>query len=356
MKGCVLHGLGDLRVEEVDTPTPKEGEVLLQIKACGVCGSDIPRVFTKGTYRFPTIPGHEFSGLVVQAGEGVDPSWIGRRAAVFPLLPCRKCASCEIGEFAQCEDYDYMGSRRDGAFAEFICIPIWNLVAAPDTLSYEELAMVEPAAVAVHALRQAGIGIGDQVLISGAGPIGMMLALWARAWGASRVLLADIDPAKLDFAVGQGFPDVYNPLQGDIKKWVYGLTGRGVDISVEGAGSPVSWENCLKSTRNFGKVVLMGNPAGGMSLTQDGYWEILRKQLTISGTWNSSYSDIPRNEWKLAVDYMAAGKLDVKPLISHKVALEGIYEGMVMMRDRKGFFNKVMYVNANELIKVEKDK
>ncbi|WP_217362249.1 zinc-binding dehydrogenase [Cohnella herbarum] len=169
-------------------------------------------------------------------------------------------------------------------------------------------------------------------------------------------MLADIDPAKLDFAVGQGFPDVFNPLHGDIRKWVYGLTGRGVDVSVEGAGSAVSWENCLKSTRNLGKVVLMGNPTGGMSLTQDGYWEILRKQLTLSGTWNSSYSDIPRNEWKLAVDYMAAGKLDLKPLISHKLAIEEVYEGMVMMRDRQGFFNKVMYVNSNESVKVEKDK
>lgn len=345
MRGCVLHGIGDLRVEEVKAPVPKEGEVLLQVRACGICGSDIPRVFVKGTYTFPTIPGHEFAGVVVRVGQGVSADWIGRRAAVFPLLPCRRCPSCEIGEYAQCEHYDYMGSRCDGALAEYVRVPVWNLVPAPESLSFEELAMVEPAAVAVHALRQAGVDVGDRVLISGAGPIGIMLAQWARAWGASRIMLADIDETKLAFAASLGFPDVFNPLGGELSQWVRRLTGRGADLAIEGAGSANSWENCLGAVRPSGKVVLMGNPAGEMRLTQAGYWDILRKQLTLSGTWNSSFAAMPRNEWKLSVEYIAAGKLDLKPLISHKVGLDGVYEALIMMRDRTAFFNKVMMVN-----------
>jgi L-iditol 2-dehydrogenase len=347
MKACVLHAIGDLRVEEVDTPAPKPGEALVKIKACGVCGSDIPRVFTKGTYRFPTIPGHEFSGQIVEVGEGVDSQLLGKKVAVFPLIPCRKCPSCEIGEFALCEDYDYMGSRRDGAFSEYVCCPVWNLVPAPEHLSFEEIAMVEPAAVAVHALRQAQIDIGDQVLILGAGPIGIMLALWAEAWGAARVMLADVDEKKLDFAKRLGFADVFNPLSGDVKEWVYGLTGRGADVVVEGTGNSQAWENCLKAARPLGRVVLMGNPAGDMALTQNGYWEILRKQLTLRGTWNSSYANIPKNEWKLTIDYMASGKLRLNQLVTHKVNLDELYDAMIMMRDRKGFFNKVMYTTEH---------
>ncbi|QHW35001.1 galactitol-1-phosphate 5-dehydrogenase [Paenibacillus rhizovicinus] len=351
MKANVLYGLGDLRTADIDRPVPGAGEVLLRIGACGVCGSDIPRVFTKGTYRFPTVPGHEFAGRIVELGAGVDPALLNCKSAVFPLLPCRNCAYCEIGEFALCDNYDYMGSRRDGGFAEYIVVPVWNLVLAPDSLSFEELAMTEPAAVAVHALRQAGIDIGDSVLISGAGPIGLMLAYWSRAWGASRIMLADVDATKLDFANALGFADTFNPLQGSVGDWAKSLTnGAGADVAIEGAGISASWENCLRAVRKLGRVVLMGNPAGGMALTQDGYWEMLRKQLTVRGTWNSGYAASPRNEWKLAVDSMASGKLDLKPLISHRCSLDETFEALQMMRDRSQFFNKVLILPSGDKV------
>ena len=189
MKALNLHAVGDLRYEDVPMPVRQAGEVLLKVHACGICGSDLPRVFTKGTYHFPTIPGHEFAGEIVEAD---DPSLVGRRAAVFPLLPCRKCEACQVGEYAQCSDYDYYGSRRDGAFAEYIAVKEWNLVFFDDSLSYEEAAMCEPAAVALHAIGQASVGIGDTVAVFGAGPIGIMLGLWARTAGAFRVILCDI--------------------------------------------------------------------------------------------------------------------------------------------------------------------
>jgi len=348
MKAAVLHAIGDLRTEEIAKPVPGPGEVLIRIGACGVCGSDIPRVFTKGTYSFPTVPGHEFAGRIEAAGEGADPKLVGRKAAVFPLIPCFECPSCEIGEYAQCENYDYMGSRRDGAFAEYICAPVWNVLPAPDHLTYEELAMTEPAAVAVHALRQAGIDIGDKVFISGAGPIGIMLATWAKAWGASKIILSDIDPQKLAFANRLGFADTVNAREEDAAEAVRRITGRGADVVIEGAGSAASWETCLRAARTSGRVVLMGNPAGDMKLSQNGYWEILRKQLTLKGTWNSAYADLPKNEWKLVLESMASGLIDLKPLTTHRVSLDELTEAMVMMRDRSAFYNKVMYVNAME--------
>jgi L-iditol 2-dehydrogenase len=347
MKAWVLHAVGDLRFDEVAVPQPNRGEVLLKVKACGICGSDIPRVFTKGTYHFPTIPGHEFSGQVVEVGDGVNPGLIGQRAAVFPLMPCGECSSCQVGQYAQCENYNYLGSRCDGAFAEYVCCPVWNLLMIPEGLSFEEAAMVEPGAVAVHALRQGGIDIGDSVLIYGAGPIGLMLATWARLWGAANVLMVDIDEQKLTFARQQGFDDVFNGRDGDVINWVKARTGRGADVTIEGAGSSVSFEQCMHTTRPFGKVVLMGNPAGDMKLSQNGYWQILRKQLTVVGTWNSVYADSPKNEWKLVLQAMASGQLNVKPFITHKVAIEDVYDHLVMMRDGTAFYNKVMYTNAN---------
>ena len=233
MKALNLHAVGDLRYEDVPMPVRQAGEVLLKVHACGICGSDLPRVFTKGTYHFPTIPGHEFAGEIVEAD---DPSLVGRRAAVFPLLPCRKCEACQVGEYAQCSDYDYYGSRRDGAFAEYIAVKEWNLVFFDDSLSYEEAAMCEPAAVALHAIGQASVGIGDTVAVFGAGPIGIMLGLWARTAGAFRVILCDIDPTKVEFARKQGF-DAVNSRETDPVEYIRTQTGgRGADACIEGAG------------------------------------------------------------------------------------------------------------------------
>jgi L-iditol 2-dehydrogenase len=345
MKACVLHAVGDLRFEDVQTPTPGNDEVLLKVGACGVCGSDIPRVFSKGTYHFPTIPGHELAGEIVQVGKYGDPSIQGKLAAVFPLIPCRHCAACEIGEYAQCSHYNYLGSRCDGGFAEYVRVPIWNLVLVPDGVSLEEAAMTEPAAVAIHALRQAGVDIGDTVVIFGAGSIGLMLALWSQAWGASRVLLIDIDDAKLDFAAKLGFRHGINAKRTDPVAWVQEMTELGGDLIVEASGSSVAFDQCMRVARPFGRVVLMGNPEGEMHLSSDGYSSILRKELVLHGTWNSTYSELPHNEWHLALDFMASGKLNLKSLITQRVALDRLPDTLAKVRDRAEFTNKVMFVN-----------
>lgn len=345
VKACLLHAIGELRIEDVPTPDIGPDEVLVKVKACGVCGSDIPRVFTKGTYRFPTIPGHEFAGEVAAVGTNAPDDWVGQRVAVFPLIPCQTCAACRTGAFAQCEDYDYLGSRSDGAFAEYAHVPVWNLIPAPDAVSYEEAAMLEPAAVALHAMRRGRLDAGDSILIFGAGPIGLMLGGWARTCGARSVLLVDIDDRKVAFAQEIGFKHVFNPAQqDDLGGWVRGITGHGADVVVEASGSSAALEQCMPNARTFGTVVLMGNPAGPMTLSQQSYWAILRNELRVVGTWNSVYAGMPKDEWRLALEFMASGQLDVAPLISHRVALEDLSDALTMMRDGTEFFSKVMYV------------
>lgn len=341
MKALNLHAVGNLRYEETAMPVRQSDEVLLKVRACGICGSDIPRIFTKGTYHFPTIPGHEFAGEIVDAD---DRSLIGRRAAVFPLLPCGECEACERGDYAQCSNYDYYGSRRDGAFAEYIAVKRWNLVFFDESVSYEEAAMCEPAAVALHAISRGGVRAGDTVAIFGAGPIGLMLAMWAAASGASQTILCDIDPTKIDFARRLGF-DAVNSRENDPVEYIRSATsGRGADLCIEGAGVSQTFEQCLKAARNFGSVVSMGNPAGDMTLTQKGYWEILRKELTVKGTWNSSYNR-SHNEWQTALAAIASHRLDVRPLISHRFALSEADKAFAIMRGRSEFFNKIMFVN-----------
>ena len=348
MQACVLHAIGDLRLEERPTPMPGPGEVLLKVGACGICGSDIPRVFTKGTYTFPTIPGHEFAGTISAVGAQVDASLVGCKAAVFPLVPCFKCAPCEGGHFAQCEHYNYLGSRCDGAFAEYVRVPAWNLVLLPMEVTLEEAAMVEPAAVAAHALRRGQIDLGDQVLIFGAGPIGLLVAAWAKIWGAAKILIVDIDVEKLRFARKLGYDHLYDASQPDVAEWVKRKTVRGADLVVEASGSTHAYEQAMRAARTFGRVVLLGNPNGDMKLSQEAYWAILRKELQLVGTWNSAYANIPRNEWEMTVNYMAQGKLDVLPLITHRIGLPELQKHLELMRDRSAFSNKILYVNGQQ--------
>ena len=332
MKACVLEAVGRLVYKEVKTPEPLNGEALVKIRASGVCGSDIQRVWEKGTYNFPTIPGHEFSGVVEKVGEGVGRDWIGQDVVVFPLLPCGKCAFCETGNYAQCENYDYYGSRRDGGFAEYLAVKERNLVPAPDGLDYASAALCEPCAVAVHALSKADIPLGGTVVIYGAGAIGLMMGKICEMRGAGQVVMVDIDEAKLAFAQRFGFKHAVKP----------GEIGVRADICVEGTGVSAGLEGCLKAAKGFGTVVCLGNPAKDMTLTQKGYWEILRKELTLKGTWNSSYSQL-KNDWNTALRLLAG--YDFSALITHKYTLGECGEAFETLRDKSAFCVKAMFIN-----------
>jgi len=344
MKACNLHAVGDLRYEDVPDPVIKSDEVLLKIKAAGICGSDIQRVFEKGTYHFPTIPGHEFAGVISGVNPG-DETLLGKTAAVFPLIPCGKCSACHIGEYAQCADYDYYGSRRDGAFAEFIAVKKWNLVMVPDGIPVEYAAMAEPCSVAIHALSQAGVNLGDTVIIFGAGTIGLLLAQAARGWGAGNVVLSDPDTTKLDFAKSLGFEHSIDPKSTDTAEYVRSINeGKGADVAIDAAGVAAAVEGCLYATGNFGRVVLMGNPAGNMNISQKAYWEILRKQLTLKGTWNSSYNGV-HNDWKLAIQCMEKKIFDLKKFITHEFPLSECGAAFDLARKRTEFWVKIMFIN-----------
>ena len=324
MKAANLYAVNDLRYDEIEKPECADDEVLVEIKSCGICGSDIPRVFTKGTYHFPTVIGHEFSGVVVEDKTG---KYDGARVAVFPLLPCFECESCKNENYAACVDYDYYGSRRNGGMAEYIAVKRWNLVLLPDNISFDEGAMCEPISVGRHAVKKLGIKSGDNLLISGAGPIGIIAGQWAKSEGAKDVYYFDIDNRKIDFAKTLGFKE-YNE---EIK----------IDCVIEGTGHSAALEKCLKAVKPFGRVVLMGNPAGEVTLSQNTYWYILRKELTVSGTWNSSYAE-HNNDWKESIKAISEGVLNVKPLITHRFPLSECNKAFDMMKERKEFYNKVM--------------
>lgn len=327
MMAANLHDIGDLRYEEVDVPVCREHEVLVKIKNCGICGSDIGRVLVHGTYHFPTIPGHEFSGQVIYDPEG---EWNGKRVAVFPVLPCFKCDMCEEEKYAECRDYDYYGSRRDGAFAQYLTVKKWNLIALPDNVSFEEGAMCEPMAVGLHAVKKLDIQAGEHILITGAGPIGLIAGMWAKSFGAAKVSYIDIDTNKIAFAKKMGF-EQYDGVSF-------------VDAALEGTGASSAIAASINAVNPFGRIVFMGNPGGDVSLSAKDYQNILRKELKINGTWNSSYAQ-NENNWKESLYALSEGKISVKELITHRPAISEILDTIKMMRNRSEFYCKVVVDN-----------
>src|SRR5574344_3149512 len=233
MKASVLYGIDDLRyVEDYSTPVLKDNEVMVKVKAAGICGSDVARVLKNGTYHFPTRRSSDLSGEICEVKDKKDDALIGKRVSVFPLKPCFECENCKQGDYEMCEHYDYLGSRCDGGFAEYVAVPKWNLCFLPDCISFESAAMFEPSSVAMHALRRSGLKIGDSIAIVGPGTIGIILCQLAKIAGAGQVFLIGRSKEKLDFARKMGVEDVFNSSKGDVVTWLKERTaGAGVDVA-----------------------------------------------------------------------------------------------------------------------------
>ncbi len=334
MKAYNLHAVNDLRYEDVDLPELREDWVLVKVMACGICSSDIPRIYKKGTYHFPTIPGHEFSGVVEKVYDTKNQYLIGKRVGVFPLIPCQKCSQCLQNKYEMCENYDYIGSRRDGALAEYVAVPAWNLINLPENVSFEEAAMLEPLAVALHAIKRSMMSAGCTVGIVGTGMIGFAAAQWAIAYGAEKVFVIGRSSEKKKYLNGN-------------EKIEYMATAENnnipeCDVIIEAVGSNSAIETALKSVRAGGRLVLMGNPEGDILLKQNIYWKILRKQIQVTGTWNSSYNHEEKSDWTETLEALASGKINTINLISHYLSQSDVKSGLEIMRDHKESYCKIM--------------
>ena len=338
MRALVLYGPGDLRLEDRPIPKPGPGEALIRLGWCGVCGSDIPRVFVTGAHRHPIVPGHEMAGVVASVGGdggGLEP---GMRVVVFPLIWCGVCAACERGRYAQCSNYDYLGSRSDGGFTQYVVAPVGNVRPIPDGVPLDVAALTEPAAVALHAVRRAGIALGGlTVAVFGAGPIGLLIALWARRYGARQVIVFDPLTERLDAARRLGFATAYDPRQRIPREIVTGLTnGHGAAVCFEAAGVQATATEALACVAPGGVVVMVGNPAGDLTLPKSTVSRLLRMEASVVGVWNSTYTvHAPDDDWSTALAAMADGSLNVAPLISHRASLDEAKDTLSALNERR---------------------
>ena len=364
MKAWRLHGVNDIRYEDIDMPTALNDEVLVKVEAAGICGSDIPRTFDTGAHKMPLIIGHEFSGTVISTpeDESAKKDWVGKRVGIFPLIPCRKCRPCQEGKYEMCRSYSYLGSRQNGAFAEYVSVPVWNLIELPETVSFEEAAMLEPMSVAVHAMR---IGLGENVstmqeennkglrisqksiVVCGLGTIGLLLVQFLLDAGLDNLfVIGNKDLQKsLSLKLGIKSDNFCDTRSEEVGKWLANKTN-GVDLFFECVGRNECISLAIDNSAPGGRIVFVGNPYGDITFSKNTYWKILRNQLTVLGTWNSSFlGDDTLDDWHYVLDRLESKRINPSLLITHRYPIEKLDTGLKIMKNKSEEYCKIMVTN-----------
>jgi len=319
MKAAVLHGIGDLRVENVPMPEISTDEVLINVKSTGICGTDVHIYKGEWKTQMPMILGHEFSGMIANSGHNVKGLKAGDHVVAEPNIVCGTCNFCRMSERNYfCENLVATGITVNGAFAEYVKIEGRNVYKISEALSFEEAALMEPLACCVRGIDQAQIKVGDTVAILGAGPIGLILLQLVKMAGASRVIQTDMEETRLQLALKLGADHTINIGKEEPVEAIKELTGGyGVDVAIEAVGSPKAIAQAMKATRRGGKLNIFGVSA------QDAVWEVkpfdlYDKELTITTSYRSPFT------FQTAVKMASTERVRLKPLVSHIFRLEEI--------------------------------
>ena len=311
MRAVVIDKPGSVAVREFPEPTPGPGEVVVDVRACGFCGTDL-HIF-RGEYLgdYPVRPGHEAAGVVSAVGEGVDAFKLGDRVAIEPNIHCGTCSMCTSGRANFCENWRAIGVTLPGCMAENVLAPAGQVFRVGD-LSFEAGAFMEPLSCVLHGVKKVEPLEGNDVLITGAGPIGLLILQVVKLRGARSVTVTDLRPGRLELAKELGADEALqaspSPLEGEGR-------GEGYDIVIDASGSVEAIRRTVDLARPGGKVLWFGVAPRGKSFPIEPF-EVFRKGLAIHGAYTSLGNSLE------AIDLLSSGRLRVEPLISHRLGLE----------------------------------
>lgn len=349
MKAGVVHAREDIRYEEIEKPQALPGKVVIKVKYTGICGSDIPRVNGDACHYFPNVLGHEFSGTIVEVGEGVTSLKVGDRVSGVPLVPCLKCEDCQKGNYSLCKHYSFIGSREYGSFAEYVAVPELNAVKFEDEVSFEQGAFFEPATVALHGLRRVDYKGGKNVAILGGGTIGLLTAQWAKIFGAKSVTVFDVLDERLELAKKLGIDYGVNSSKPDYKDQVKEITnGKGYDYVYETAGNTITMKMAFDLAANKAQICFIGTPTKELSFSVSEWENMNRKEFILTGSWMSYSAPFPGDEWRLAAHYFKTGELKFDDsFIFKKMPLSQIADAFEMFKTPGAVRGKILIDSEN---------
>jgi len=324
MQAFYLHGPRDLRPTQIDLPQPTPDEILIKIRATGICGSDLHYYLHGKNGDFvperPFILGHESAGEIIDPGPFADALPTGSRVAIDPSHPCRSCTHCREGRYNLCAHMRYFGSAacrppQDGSFREVVQIRAENCHLIPDTMDFCEAALLEPLSIAVHGVGQAGSIAGKRLLITGAGPIGQLIGLVARHYGAAHLTASDIRADALDLAAALWADQA---LRADDLIAIADTAGEGFDVVIEASGAPAALVTAYQHCRAGGTIVQLGVQSGPIELPVN---LVMQKELTVRGSFRFAHV------FAQALDLLARRQLNIAPLISARFDFPDLVAG-----------------------------
>lgn len=295
-------------------------------------------MMSKGAHKMPLITGHEFSGTVVAISDDVDSVAVGDLVTVPPLIPCQNCDSCREGRFGLCENYDYFGSRRNGAYAEYVVSPATNVLKVPPSLNPIAAAMVDPAAIALHALEKTRLSTESTVAVIGAGPIGLFAIQWAKLAGASIVVAVDVSSKALELALEAGATHTYTMAAEALESH-----SSGFDIVFEGAGVTATENAAIQLCGRGGQAVFVGIPSTDIPISAAIFSHFLRNEVSLHGSWNSFSSPWPGGAWAKAIEMLDKGSLKWNFMVTHDLRLEELPEMFEKLGNRTEHSSKVIF-------------
>jgi L-iditol 2-dehydrogenase len=336
-RAAVLKGINDLVLENIEMPVPKPHEVLVAMKSIGICGSDV-HYWVEGrigdfVLKAPMVVGHESAGLVVEVGSQVEHLKAGDRVTLEPGVPCGRCGYCKTGKYNLCKDIQFMATPPvNGSIANFIVHDASFCYKLEDHVSYEEGAMCEPLSVGIHACNRANVQIGHKVLVMGAGPIGLVSMFAAKAAGATSVTLVDLKEDRLTVAKKLG-ADGTILATANVQEEIERLNLGPIDVTIECSGAQPAIKTALKCTKSGGVVVLVG--VGSKEITLP-LVDAAVREVDIRGVFRYA------NCYPKALALITSGKIDVKPLITHRFDLQQVVKAFEVSRDMSDGAIKVM--------------
>lgn len=338
MKVAVWHGGKDIRIEEIPKPEIKDDEVLIRVRAAGICGSEVHAYAGVSKRRTPPlIMGHEFTGEVTEVGEKGEGVQTGDRVVVDPIIRCGTCEQCVIGRSNICKNMRLVGIHCPGAFAEYVAVPAKNCIRLPDNVSFEEGALVEPLSVGIHAVSRTPIKLGDTVVVIGAGIIGLMAMQAAKLAGTAKLVISGGGRReyRLELARKLGADIVINSKKEDLVKKIMELTNmKGVDAVLEAVGIQITVQQAMRMVKKGGSVALIGMLVPKMELEM---LDAVVKETEIKGMYGYTTTD-----FKVALDLISAGRVDVKSVITHLFSLDDTREAFETLYEKREGVVKVV--------------
>jgi L-iditol 2-dehydrogenase len=334
MRVARFYAPGDLRLEEAEVPNPGPDEVKIRVRQCSTCGTDV-KIFNHGHHHLvpPRVIGHEIAGEIVEIGANVGGWSVGDRVQVIAAVPCGQCYECVHGRMTVCPNQTSVGYHYDGGFAEFLVVPkavlaVDGLNRIPDGVDFAEASVAEPLACVLNGQELAGVGDDDDVVVVGAGPIGCLHVRLARARGAKRVFLVELNRARLDMSAAVVHPDhAICGSEVDVVDEVRKLTdGRGADVVITAAASGAAQEDALQMAARSGRISLFGGlPKDKPTITLDANL-VHYRELTLVGANGSS----PAHN-KRALELIATGQVPVSDLITHRLPLTELHDAIKLV-------------------------